>query len=225
MVRENISFLDKSSGRCNINFRSGNEVGSYSYDAYGNILSETGYAKGNPISYAGYYYDSETQHYYLQARYYNPENGNFNSLDPHPGDDSEPISQNGYTYTKNNPVMFIDPEGRYWKNAWWNSRPFLSATINAVIFLSAGAIGQGVKVVLKQLSKKQLAKSKETVFFRKFKKSMRARGISNAISSKVVGILTTAVGVASFYKNPGGYIFGKLDARDRFRNNGYFNWY
>lgn len=34
-------------------------------------------------------------HYYLNARYYNPENGNFLSLDAYPGDLKEPNSQNG----------------------------------------------------------------------------------------------------------------------------------
>ncbi|MGE7768615.1 RHS repeat-associated core domain-containing protein, partial [Peribacillus sp. NPDC096540] len=35
--------------------------------------------------YAGYYYDIDMNHYYLNARYYNPENGNFLSLDAYPG--------------------------------------------------------------------------------------------------------------------------------------------
>ncbi|MGG0788662.1 RHS repeat-associated core domain-containing protein [Peribacillus simplex] len=64
------------------------EVGSYQYDAYGNILAVKGtVAKENPVRYAGYYYDEETKNNYLQARYYNPENGSFLALDPHPGDD------------------------------------------------------------------------------------------------------------------------------------------
>ena len=76
------------------------------------MLSETGeVAKENPIRYAGYYYDVETKHYYLQARYYNPENGNLLALDPYPGDVDDPISQNGYTYADNNPVMMVDPTG------------------------------------------------------------------------------------------------------------------
>ncbi|MFF2878154.1 RHS repeat domain-containing protein [Gottfriedia sp. NPDC057991] len=92
---------------------SGNIVGSYTYDSYGNILSESGILAGeNTIRFAGYYYDNETQHYYLQARYYNQENGNLLALDPHPGDSGVPISQNGYTYSNNNPVMFIDMNGK-----------------------------------------------------------------------------------------------------------------
>jgi len=88
------------------------EVGSYQYDAYGNVLTVEGtVARENPIRYAGYYYDEETKNYYLQARYYNPANGSFLALDPHPGDADEPLSQNGYTYANNNPVMNVDPDG------------------------------------------------------------------------------------------------------------------
>ncbi|MEN0588433.1 RHS repeat-associated core domain-containing protein [Kurthia sp. Hakim RU_BHWE] len=88
------------------------EVGAYTYDAYGNVLTATGdLAKANPIRYAGYYYDEETKNYYLQARYYNPANGAFLELDPHPGDDDEPLSQNGYSYANGNPIIYIDPNG------------------------------------------------------------------------------------------------------------------
>ncbi|USK83143.1 DNRLRE domain-containing protein [Peribacillus asahii] len=91
----------------------GKEIGSYEYDAYGNVLSIDGeVAKENPIRYAGYYYDNETKNYYLQARYYNPVNGTFLALDPHPGDEDEPLSQNGYTYANNNPIMNIDINGQ-----------------------------------------------------------------------------------------------------------------
>lgn len=44
-------------------------VNSYDYDAYGNAIhcSEFIY---NPIRYAGYYYDADTENYYLKNRYY-----------------------------------------------------------------------------------------------------------------------------------------------------------
>ncbi|MFC0187186.1 DNRLRE domain-containing protein [Fictibacillus aquaticus] len=94
-----------------------NQVGSYSYDSYGNVLSEDGVlASDNTIRYAGYYYDVETKLYYLQARYYNPDNGCFLSYDPFPGDADDPISQNGYTYANNNPVVYVDPDGDF---PWW----------------------------------------------------------------------------------------------------------
>ncbi|MGP7818766.1 hypothetical protein [Niallia sp. 01092] len=43
----------------------GVEVGSYTYDAFGNVLSEGGtIEKENSIRYASYYYDQETKHYF-----------------------------------------------------------------------------------------------------------------------------------------------------------------
>nr|WP_252199168.1 RHS repeat-associated core domain-containing protein [Bacillus toyonensis] len=45
--------------------------------------------------------------YYLIARYYNPDHGVFLSADP----DDDPVTQNGYTYADNNPVMMVDPDG------------------------------------------------------------------------------------------------------------------
>ncbi|PWI24490.1 hypothetical protein DEX24_13425 [Kurthia sibirica] len=98
------------------------EVGAYTYDAYGNVLTVEGdLAKENPIRYAGYYYDDETKNYYLQARYYNPTNGAFLALDPHPGDGDEPLSQNGYSYANGNPVMNVDPDGE-WAFLWWMAK-------------------------------------------------------------------------------------------------------
>lgn len=96
----------------NIRDENDKEVGSYNYDSYGNILEVEGViAKNNMIRYAGYYYDEETANYYLQARYYNSENGAFLALDPHPGDDDLPLTQNGYNYAGNNPLNFTDHTG------------------------------------------------------------------------------------------------------------------
>ncbi|MBD1371037.1 RHS repeat protein [Hazenella sp. IB182357] len=94
--------------------QSNNTVATYTYDAWGNIVSQTGsFADENPYRYAGYRYDRETGLYYLMARYYNPENGNFLSLDPDPGDSDDPQTQNGYNYAINNPVMNMDPDGHF----------------------------------------------------------------------------------------------------------------
>ncbi|MCZ0756688.1 RHS repeat-associated core domain-containing protein [Anoxybacillus sp. J5B_2022] len=91
----------------------GATVASYSYDPWGKVLSvseDTGVA-GQPLGYAGYYYDKETKLYYLQARYYDPETARFISRDPNPGDLDNPISQNGYVYVDNNPITYVDPDG------------------------------------------------------------------------------------------------------------------
>ncbi|WP_442885043.1 RHS repeat domain-containing protein [Anoxybacillus sp.] len=92
----------------------GNIVARYQYDAWGNILSQSGaLADENPYRYAGYQYNQETGLYYLIARYYHPTHGVFLSLDPDPGDADDILTQNGYTYANNNPVMLVDPDGHF----------------------------------------------------------------------------------------------------------------
>ena len=45
------------------------------------------------------------------ARYYSAETCVFLSQDPILGDLNNPITLNGYSYSNNNPVMLIDPNG------------------------------------------------------------------------------------------------------------------
>nr|WP_244374823.1 RHS repeat-associated core domain-containing protein [Anoxybacillus flavithermus] len=92
----------------------GNVVARYEYDTWGKLLSKSGeMADENPYRYAGYQYDEETGLYYLIARYYHPEHGVFLSLDPDPGDADDILTQNGYAYANNNPVMLVDPDGHF----------------------------------------------------------------------------------------------------------------
>ena len=65
---------------------SGTIVTEYTYDAWGNIISISGYlattvGRFNPFRYRSYYYDSETGWYYLNTRYYDPSVGRFISPD------------------------------------------------------------------------------------------------------------------------------------------------
>ncbi len=67
----------------------------------------------NPFRYRGYYYDTETELYYLQTRYYDPELGRFISQDSLEYADPETINGlNLYAYCGNNPVMNVDPSGK-----------------------------------------------------------------------------------------------------------------
>ncbi|QHC05906.1 type IV secretion protein Rhs [Anoxybacillus sp. PDR2] len=92
----------------------GNVVARYEYDTWGQLLSKSGeMATENPYRYAGYQYDEETGLYYLIARYYHPTHGVFLSMDPDPGDSDDILTQNGYTYANNNPVMLVDPDGHF----------------------------------------------------------------------------------------------------------------
>ncbi len=71
----------------------------------------TDLVKENPFRYAGYYWDRKTQFYYLQARYYEPRDGRFISMDVWRGDVTNPLSLNRYVYGLNNPINFVDPSG------------------------------------------------------------------------------------------------------------------
>ena len=93
----------------------------YSYDAWGNVLLISGMycdtlGVDNPIRYRGYYYDFETDFYYLQSRYYDPAMGRFINAD-----DTSMIAANGdfasynlYAYCGNNPVARRDDGGEFW---------------------------------------------------------------------------------------------------------------
>ncbi len=91
---------------------SGVKVATYDYDAFGNLVAETG-TVDNPYRYAGYRYDQETGLYYLQSRYYNSEIGRFVTRDTFDGFDDEPLSLNKYAYGHNNPVMKVDRDGHH----------------------------------------------------------------------------------------------------------------
>ena len=70
------------------------------------------FAKSNPIRYRGYYYDTETKLYYLNARYYSPEWRRF--ISPDAAEYIDPETPNGlnlYCYCNNDPVNYADPSG------------------------------------------------------------------------------------------------------------------
>jgi RHS repeat-associated protein len=88
-------------------------VASYSYDAWGSVISSSGaLAEVNPIRYRGYYYDTETQLYYCQQRYYNPQWGRFISADTVFAQ-LDVTDNNLYAYCGNDPIGYLDSEGMY----------------------------------------------------------------------------------------------------------------
>ena len=93
----------------------GTKYGEYAYDAWGKcniIYDKDGIATKNPYRYRGYYLDKETDLYYLNSRYYDPEVGRFLSADSLGYMDPERVNGlNLYAYCNNNPVMYIDPDG------------------------------------------------------------------------------------------------------------------
>ena len=130
--------------------RRGTLVAQYVYDAWGNhkvlnangteMTDETFIGNVNPFRYRGYYYDTDSGLYYLQSRYYDPEVGRFINADDI--DYIEPETLMGcnlYAYCGNNPVMYVDPNGKF---SW--------LAFFAVVGISAliGAIDGGITAAM-----------------------------------------------------------------------------
>ena len=89
---------------------SGKLTDTYTYDAFGNLISSTG-STANNYRYCGEQFDSTTGLYYLRARYMNPSVGRFISMDTYQGSNADPISLHKYLYANSNPVTYTDPSG------------------------------------------------------------------------------------------------------------------
>jgi trimeric autotransporter adhesin len=91
-------------------------TGSTSYDAWGN--PSTSLAADTPYGFAGGYTDT-TGLVYLIHRYYDPQTGQFLSVDPLVSSTHEP-----YDYTDGDPVNEVDPAGTFYTGTAsysWNS--------------------------------------------------------------------------------------------------------
>ena len=102
-------------------------VCQYFYDAWGRKLgildannrtiSQSDHiANLNPLRYRGYYYDAETEFYYLNSRYYSPKISRWISPEPnvYNGEFDEGaglIGYNVYAYCANNPAIYKDETG------------------------------------------------------------------------------------------------------------------
>ena len=120
----------------------------YIYSPWGEIISAEGdLAEINPLRYRGYYYDSETGFYYLQSRYYDPENHRFINADTYASTDSgDAIACNMFAYCQNNPVMLGDENGEI---AGWLVRAIVGAAVGAITgAISALVTGGSAKDVL-----------------------------------------------------------------------------
>jgi RHS repeat-associated protein len=84
---------------------------SYVYTPYGELANHNG-TSTNSFLFTGEQYDSETDNYYLRARYYSPSLTRFLTRDTYDGTQADPLSQNHYLYAGGNPVMYVDPSGR-----------------------------------------------------------------------------------------------------------------
>ena len=126
----------------------GRIIGEYNYDAWGkhsilyfetNKVDETTKSRernvlnNNPFRYKGYYYDIETQLYWVSSRYYSPELCRWISPDSIEYLDPESINGlNLYAYCFNDPINYADPSGCF---------PVL-----AVILCGIALVGMGLTI-------------------------------------------------------------------------------
>ena len=103
----------------------GNVIGTYVYDAWGNLIESASdlsdpIAQLNPLRYRGYYYDTETGYYFLNSRYYNPRTGRFLNADTSYvlSVQSNLYDKNLYAYCDNNPVVRKDSNGYAWETVF-----------------------------------------------------------------------------------------------------------
>lgn len=112
-----------------ITYEDGSVFALYNYDAWGKLLSidtaqensesQLSIAEANPLRYRGYYFDNETNYYYLQSRYYDANICRFINSDT-------PLyiriqvnsftGINAFVYCGNEPICKYDPEGYYDKS-------------------------------------------------------------------------------------------------------------
>lgn len=171
-------------------------VAKYEYDAYGNILSildsdnndvsssVNHVANINAFRYRSYYYDSETQLYYLGDRYYNPKLCRFLNPDGMIGSDQKIISLNLYVYCGNNPVNHIDING----NFPWACAFLLVAVVTAytsIQMLGTAVLGDGKK--LKYSEDSMLSKKLKTskIMENEFKQNVKDYSSNNTNAPKL----------------------------------------
>jgi RHS repeat-associated protein len=125
----------------------GNIAATYYYDAFGNILEQTGDVDNN-ITYAGYQYDDETGLYYLNARMYDPKIARFLQEDTYRGDPNDPLSLNLYTYCSNEPIMYADPTGH--KGEWWNPGTWADNFVTGIKSITGSNLKSDLEVIKQQ---------------------------------------------------------------------------
>jgi len=112
---------------------------TYSFDAFGNLTSGTGTIT-MPFGFAGQYRDSESNLYYLRARYYDAGTGQFVSRDPAVASTRSP-----YSYVSDNPQNGTDPTGMAcwppWSSSCSINLPFGLCIANGAPTCSAGLTG------------------------------------------------------------------------------------
>lgn len=95
-----------------VNMNGNNEV-SYNYTDFGETTISGNTDFYNEICYTSGIFDKTTDLYYLNARYYNPSDARFITMDTYRGETERLNSLNLYAYCEGNPITNFDPSGHY----------------------------------------------------------------------------------------------------------------
>ncbi|MCH9692101.1 MAG: hypothetical protein K0U59_08595, partial [Gammaproteobacteria bacterium] len=90
-------------------------INAFSYKVYGELENVYGDSTAAPYRFTGKEQDKETGLGYFERRYLNQEYGSFISPDPllnHSERFTDPQRWSPYRYGRNNPVNYVDPDGR-----------------------------------------------------------------------------------------------------------------
>ena len=121
---------------------------SYKYSDFGETreIGDTDFY--NEIAYTGGIYDESTSLYYLNARYYNPEDARFITQDTYRGEINEPSSLHLYAYCDNNPINYVDPTGHKKKKVTIKKRRKINKTkVKAAVNFTADTLGLTMTIV------------------------------------------------------------------------------
>ena len=86
---------------------------SYNYTDFGETTERISASIKNEVCYTGGVYDETTGLYYLNTRYYSPEDGVFLSQDTYRGEENDAASWNLYGYCEGDPINYTDPTGMW----------------------------------------------------------------------------------------------------------------
>jgi RHS repeat-associated protein len=97
-----------------------NAAGQADYEPFGEAFTWPG-APGGALPaerFTGQERDPEASQDYFGARYYQPRHGRFSQVDPVHAGLFDPQQWNRYAYARNNPVSYVDPDGRKIAGPW-----------------------------------------------------------------------------------------------------------
>jgi RHS repeat-associated protein len=102
------------------------------YYPYGETFTNTGTANV-AYKYTGKELDGSTGLYFYEARYYDATLGRFISADTMVQSPTDPQAFNRYSYARNNPIIFNDPSGHFFKKIFKKLRKALNSPLGRAI--------------------------------------------------------------------------------------------